>query len=134
MTAKIYYFHGATGAINPHRAGHAPGSTFDRLMADSAPTEYLAQIDALADTINMRAIVARDVPGDGVQAWSKGALYPAIIAVVEHYSDLPAAEYTSYELTFQGHSEEYATWEDAEMVARALISRPDVAAQWGIQS
>lgn len=157
MSAKVYYLDRVTGSINPHSAGHAPASAFERLMqpdtgaaldamarADVEHARDYAPLDGAGvyaqragwstrealQAVSERAVGVRgrDVAGDGVQAWSKGAIYPAIIAIIERDGD---ASTRQYELTFQGHAETYATWEDAEMVARALISSPEVAAQWG---
>lgn len=64
-------------------------------------------------------------PHSSVQAWSRGALFPAVIARVERYS---AAGYDfpdpviSFELTIGAFREEYATREDAEAVARWTVS------------
>lgn len=88
----------------------------------------------------------------GVQPWSQGPLYPCVITVIERYDELPpryafvgvlayeayldrtplAARLRSrsYELTLDGHSDEYASREDAEQVARALIGSPFLRAQW----
>lgn len=134
MTARIYRLE-RSGAINPARSGMAPDSAFDRLMSQHAPAALGA---------------GRDVAGDGVQAHSKGDLYPCIIAVVERYHPLPeergplqgAPAYgsardfalrrisVSYELTYRGRAEEYATWEDAASVARALLAGVLTAEAW----
>lgn len=78
----------------------------------------------------------------GVQAWSQGALYPCVIAVIERYDDQPSDDTgrehllayrlrsRSYELTLDGHSEEYASYADAAHVARALLASPDERAKW----
>ena len=72
-----------------------------------------------------------------VQAWSAGPLFPAVIAVIERYpasntGNIPCMQIggctycsgpsVSYQLTIGAFSEEYATREDAEMVARWACS------------
>lgn len=73
-------------------------------------------------------------PHSSVQAWSRGPLFPAVIARVERYDHRPmergeSMEHlarplaerlhsVSYELTIGAFREEYATREDAETVAR----------------
>lgn len=96
MTAKIYKFTPKTGAINPARSG---------IVRAAASARH-----------------ALDVAGDGVQAHSKGDLYPCIIAVIERYN--PSGEFISrsYELSYQGCAMEYASYTDAEMVARAILA------------
>jgi hypothetical protein len=111
MTARIYRLE-RSGAINPARSGMAPDSAFDRLMSQHAPAALGA---------------GRDVAGDGVQAHSKGDLYPCIIGVIERGGD---ASTRSYELTYRGRSAEYATWEDAASVARALLAGVLTAEAW----
>lgn len=105
----------------------------------------------------------------GVQPWSAGPIFPAVIGVVERYEVFAtreefldevkefsngmgegypgqyerhlAAYYekvqlvtrletTSYELTLAGRSEEYATRDDAEGVARYLLANPDARRNW----
>lgn len=149
MSAKVYYLDRKTGSINPHRHGHADGATFDRLMsppADAAPYHSAQSTNAERDARDAAALDAqpvaehaagyraRDVAGDGVQAWSKGAIYPCIIGVIERYSIGGQLQSTSYELTYQGHAEEYATWSDAEMVAHALITGALNPVHWKAQS
>lgn len=93
-----------------------------------------------------RAARADTVGHSGVQPWSAGDLFPAVIARVERYrarmtledaramraaigygdeerwikgaSSPSRLECTSFELTIGAYREEYATREDAEMVAR----------------
>ncbi len=98
---------------------------------------------------------ARALEEFGVQAWSQGALYPCVIAVIERYEE-PLPRYAfigtpayaayinrleteplearlrsrSFELTLDGHSEEYASREDAEQVAKALLESSAVRYQW----
>ena len=83
----------------------------------------------------------QQIPG-GIQPWSKGVIFPAVIARVERY--MTEVEYdrafsrasappfrfapiearyidTFYELTLGEFCEKYATREDAEMVARGLL-------------
>lgn len=114
MTARIYRLE-RSGAINPARSGMAPDSAFDRLMSQHAPAVLGA---------------GRDVAGDGVQAHSKGDLYPCIIGVIERYTDGGEYRSTSYELTYRGRSAEYASYADAETVARELLRNASMASDW----
>lgn len=81
----------------------------------------------------------------GVQPWSAGPIFPAVIAKVERYivACTPAGdavinamplerrlETQWYELTLDGRTEQYATREDAEMVAKALLESPRLRARW----
>jgi|SRR6266850_594728 len=143
MSAKVYQFSPKSGTIDKlYRHGHAPASAFERLMSDSAPSmarsvqssrdeDQQQRIAPTMSPVSERAAGIGSAAGDGVQAWSKGAIYPAIIAVIERYSIGGQLQSTSYELSFQGHAEEYATWSDAEQVARALIAGTLSAANWG---
>ncbi len=84
-----------------------------------------------------------------VQPWSAGPIFPAVIARIERYnpernviadvcmqpggcpgSFLCEGPSISYELTLDGRSEEYATRDDAEDVARYLISNPTARKAW----
>jgi hypothetical protein len=81
-----------------------------------------------------------------VQAWSAGELFPCVIAVVERYEDPYQVvlggepvlviepgfrlNSVSYELIAYGRREEYATREDAEMVARWLNDDERLRAIW----
>lgn len=66
----------------------------------------------------------------GVQAWSQGPIYPCVIAVIERYTDTGEFRSRSFELTLDGHSEEYASHDDAEQVAKALLASSAVRYQW----
>ena len=81
-----------------------------------------------------------------VQPWSAGDIFPAVIARIEKYR--PAAhheqvcngamdsldarlEWTAWELTLDGHSETYATYEDAQAVAKHLLASAPARRLWG---
>lgn len=119
---------------------------------------HVAMAHALGTSAAEQRRAARvDVIGhSGVQPWSAGDLFPCVIATVERYADW--AEYVereraarrpylthaafyaldpvhrlrsvSYELIAYGRREEYATREDAEMVARHLNVSPAMRAAW----
>jgi hypothetical protein len=106
-----------------------PGEAMPRTAADVLPGETFARRPGRPDTA-----------GNSVQAWSAGPLFPAVIAVIEHYGrhcDTATEQACiarkgacwqaqcctletsrSYELTIGAFREEYASREDAEMVAR----------------
>ena len=80
-----------------------------------------------------------------VQPWSAGDIFPATIARIEKYR--PAAyheqaangamdslearrEWTAWELTLDGHSEVYATYDDAHAVAEHLLKSPAGRRLW----
>lgn len=77
---------------------------------------------------NVAANGQRDTLGhSSIQPWSAGDLFPAVIARVERYNDpvgdieyclTGCAATVSYELRIGAFCDEYATREDAEMVAR----------------
>jgi hypothetical protein len=70
----------------------------------------------------------------GVQPWSAGDIFPAVIARVERYPEghtaATAAPSTSWELTLDGRAEEYASHDDATSVARALLADAALRARW----
>lgn len=78
-------------------------------------------------------------PHPAIQPWSKGELFPAVIATVEVYDDLgeilnaslPLAarlRYTAHDLIFPGEkTERYSHCEDAEIAARYLLNRTKTA-------
>lgn len=79
----------------------------------------------------------------GVQPWSAGPIFPAVIAKVERYDEAPRNVFSGvlvplasrlktawYELTLDGRTEQYATREDAEMVAKALLESPRLRTRW----
>lgn len=80
----------------------------------------------------------------GVQPWSAGPIFPAVIAKVERYTDLSKCpipevrrwdlsarlETQWWELTLDGRTEQYATREDAEMVAKRLLADPISRQRW----
>lgn len=81
--------------------------------------------------------MAREAEGFGVQRWSQGEIYPAIIYVRERFDPWTEPCETghellsrSYVLLLDGIEEEYATHADAEEVARALLGSPFLRAQW----
>lgn len=68
-------------------------------------------------------------PHPSVQAWSRGPIFPAVIARVETYEHqlvgtfqvVPVCIYTEYELIYPGQKpQRYLTREDAEQQARGL--------------
>lgn len=69
-----------------------------------------------------------------IQPHSQGELFPCVIGYCERYPEGMTAENSmpsiSYPLTLDGHTEEYATREDAEMVARALLTDSALRAKW----
>jgi uncharacterized phage-associated protein len=95
---------------------------------------------------NLKDLAKQGIDGLGhssVQAWSAGPIFPAVIAKVERYSDyvrniysgtlLPLADRLEtqwWELTLDGVTEQYATREDAELVAITLIGDPVMRARW----
>lgn len=92
---------------------------------------------------NLKALAARGIDGLGhsaVQPWSAGPLFPCVIAKVERYADAgllngiltleERLETQWWELTLDGRTEQYATCEDAEMVAKALLESPRLRARW----
>lgn len=68
----------------------------------------------------------------GVQTWSAGPIFPAVIKVVEKYEDRPAGfanladRFLSREfhLLLDGVTDTYATREDAEQAATFLLNNP----------
>jgi hypothetical protein len=121
---------------------------------------HVAQAHALGtSTAEQRRAARVDVVGhSGVQPWSAGEIFPCVIARVERYSEEPSKaqaqamraafgyadrdvllargdiaerlQSVSYELIAYGRREEYASREDAEMVARALNKSPNVRDGW----
>lgn len=93
---------------------------------------------------NLKSLAARGVDAlchSSVQPWSAGPLFPAVIAKVERYRhssgfELRAAplaerlETQWWELTLDGRTEQYASREDAEMVAARLLADPIQRARW----
>lgn len=87
-----------------------------------------------------------------IQPWSAGDLFPAIIGRIERYRAEDAARMhadstsatvtrcpgcaicadpsTSWELLLDGHTEEYASYDDAAGVARALLADAGLRARW----
>lgn len=131
--------------------GHAlvEGGFFDRGAAEDCAANYNAS------TAEQRRAGHRDTIGhSSVQPWSAGPIFPCVImrserypeAVIpsegyadggEPYSDEELAQHNapsiSYVLIAYGHSEEYATREDAEDVARALNADPVLRVRWGLE-
>jgi hypothetical protein len=50
--------------------------------------------------------------------------------VIERYTNTGEFRSRSFELTLDGHSEEYASHDDAEQVAKALLASSAVRYQW----
>jgi hypothetical protein len=78
-------------------------------------------------------------PHPSIQAWSKGDIFPAVIARIERYQDNKgnalsaeccAAPSVSHELTLDGRAEEYASYDDARTVALELLVNPAMRRQW----
>lgn len=65
-----------------------------------------------------------------MNTYSKGSIYPAVISTVERYT--PDGKYldTSYALTLDGRTEEYDTYAQAEVVARALLKYAPARISW----
>lgn len=63
-------------------------------------------------------------PHSGVQAWSKGDIFPAVIARRESYTDAGEFRYASHVLILDGCEDVYASYDDAHAAARALLARP----------
>lgn len=94
---------------------------------------------------------ADTVGHSSVQAWSAGDIFPATIGVVESY--YPPAEYrgplqgapaadspkdfelrrrwVAYDLTLDGVTERFATYDDARSVAEVLVRDPVARRCWG---
>lgn len=92
---------------------------------------------------NLKDLAKQGIDGLGhssVQPWSAGPIFPAVIAKVERYAKHDRFGNTSvlwarfetqwWELTLDGVTEQYATREDAELVAIALIGDPVMRARW----
>jgi hypothetical protein len=91
---------------------------------------------------NINVPGGRDTIGhSSVQGWSAGDIFPATIAVVEHYDDygdannaaLPLAArllYRCFELTLDGVSRRYVSHADAALVGRALVSDAAARRAW----
>jgi hypothetical protein len=73
-------------------------------------------------------------PHLSIQPWSRGDIFPAIIARKEVYPPGKTAENsepsTSFPLLLDGYEEEYATYNDAREVALALIRDPVLRDAW----
>jgi hypothetical protein len=68
----------------------------------------------------------------GVQVWSQGPLYPAIIARIDsHPEDGGDAYATRWQLTLYGRTEDgYGSRFAAETHARRILSDPAALADW----
>jgi hypothetical protein len=109
--------------------GHFPETTFRRLLAPIAAPD--ANTVGGSDTIGHSS----------VQAWSAGDIFPAVISIVESYEHGSKAyreavslesrrRYTAYDLTLDGVTERFSTYEDARDVARMLLADPVSREQW----
>jgi len=83
-------------------------------------------------------------PHPSVQPWSRGPIFPGVIARVETWSKgLAGVYFTEYELAYPGQEpQRYRTYADAEQQARGLNRagelkrayrerRPNIVAAWG---
>jgi len=97
-------------------------------------------------TSSLKALAKQGIDAlghSGVQPWSAGPIFPAVIAKVERYDEMPRNLFSGvlvpladrlktawYELTLDGRTEQYATCEDAEMVAKRLLADPISRQRW----
>jgi len=77
-----------------------------------------AEVDQFNDPLT-----ARQLEQGGVQEWSQGPIYPAVIARVETYDD-GVLRHTVFELTLDGVTEAYASYDDAVAAATGLLAQP----------
>jgi hypothetical protein len=87
-----------------------------------------------------RAAAIDTLNHSSVQPWSAGPFFPCILGTIERYADLGADNAivplndrllsVSYSLHLDGRTEEYASAQDAEMVAAALLASPALRARW----
>lgn len=89
-----------------------------------------AQQSGMAPDSAFRRMMGQDIPGDGVQPHSKGALYPCIIARIDRFTDTGEFRSSSWELSLDGFAQEYASRDDAEGAARHLLSDNSARRAW----
>lgn len=66
----------------------------------------------------------------GIQPWSQGPLFPAVIARIEHYGKDAQVERVEWELTYKSHVGVYCSYDLAEAVAREFIEIDQRNAQY----